>query len=123
MKKPTADQKDDLSGEHFEKRVALRLLPYLRLHSADVTLSALLVLVYAGITLYAPRLLGRIVDQAILPRDYNLLRRFVLLFVGLELIRVTCLFIQSYRLQRVGHHDLRDELFLGHAPHLFPRLP
>jgi ATP-binding cassette subfamily B multidrug efflux pump len=114
MKKPTADQKDDLSGEHFEKRVALRLLPYLRLHSADVTLSALLVLVYAGITLYAPRLLGRIVDQAILPRDYNLLRRFVLLFVGLELIRVTCLFIQSYRLQRVGQsvmQAIRRDLF------------
>lgn len=114
MKTPNAELKDDLSGEHFERRVALRLLPYLRPHAADVALSALLVFAYAGITLYAPRLLGRIVDQALLPHDYGLLRRLVLLFAGLELIRAFCLFTQSYRLQRVGQsvmQAIRRDLF------------
>jgi ATP-binding cassette subfamily B multidrug efflux pump len=114
MKKTSANLRDDLSGEHFERRVAIRLLPYLRPHALDVGLSALLVLAYAGITLYAPRLLGRIVDQALLPHDFDLLRQLVLLFAGLELIRVICLFTQSYRLQRVGQsvmQSIRRDLF------------
>ena len=79
-----------------------------------MALVSLLVLAYAGIALYTPRLLGRIVDQALLPKDYDLLRRLVLLYVGLELIRVACLFTQSYWLQTMGQdvmQAIRRDLF------------
>ncbi|MGZ3703325.1 MAG: ABC transporter ATP-binding protein [Bdellovibrionota bacterium] len=113
-KRKPLEQTDDLSGEGFERRVVLRLVPYLRPHAASVALSSLLVFTYAGIMLYTPRLLGRIVDQALIPHNYDLLRRLVLLYVGLELIRVCALFTQSYRLQKVGQNvmqAIRRDLF------------
>lgn len=111
-KKPEA--LDEISGRHFDRRVALRLLPYLGPQAVGISLAMLLIFLYAGIALYTPRLLGRIVDQALLPHNYPLLRRLVLLYVGLEGVRVTCYFTQSYWLQKMGQtvmQAIRRDLF------------
>jgi ATP-binding cassette subfamily B multidrug efflux pump len=108
------EQIDEISGKGFERRVAWRLLPYLRPHAAGFAGASILVAVYAGIAMYTPRLLGRIVDQALLPKNYDLLRRLVLLYVGLELVRITSYFIQNYRLQVMGQgvmQAIRRDLF------------
>jgi len=113
-KKDLAPQLDEISGKGFDDKVALRLLPYLRPHAWRITFALSMVCASAGIAIYSPLLLGRIVDQALLPRDYNLLRKLVLLFVGLELVRIACVYGQWYRLMGIGQivmRELRKDLF------------
>lgn len=105
---------DEISGRSFERRVALRLLPYLRPHALELGLASVLVLAYAGVSLYGPLLLGRIVDQALLPRDKTLLLQLVALYAGLEAVRLVCGYVQSYRLQKIGQEvmqAIRGDLF------------
>jgi ATP-binding cassette, subfamily B, multidrug efflux pump len=108
------DKIDDISGKGLDEKVALRLLPYLRPHSAQIALALSTVLVSAGIAIYSPLLLGKIVDQALLPRDYSLLKKLVAIFVGLEILRILCIYDQSYRLMKIGLNvmqQLRRDLF------------
>lgn len=112
--KTRADQKDDISGKAFEERVALRLLPYLRVHALPFSGAVFLVFFSAGIALYTPQLLGRIVDQALVPKNYQLLYQLVALYAGLEVVRIAFSFFQSYQLQRIGQnvmHEIRQDLF------------
>ncbi|MGE3261813.1 MAG: ABC transporter ATP-binding protein [Bacteriovoracia bacterium] len=105
---------DDISGKKLDDRVVFRLLPYLRPHLLRFTGAVLLVFFSAGIALYAPKLLGRIVDQALIPKDYSLLQKLALLFAGLELLRIASGFLQSYQLQSIGQsvmHQIRRDLF------------
>ncbi len=118
MKKIKCQQKnhqlDEISGKGFDEKVVLRLLPYLRPHAFKVGFALSLVILSSGIAIYAPMLLGRIVDQALLPRDHELLKKLVLLFVGLELARIACIFGQWYRLMSIGQsvmQKLRSDLF------------
>ncbi|MGZ3694057.1 MAG: ABC transporter ATP-binding protein [Bdellovibrionota bacterium] len=114
MKKSKAAELDDISGTSLDDQVVLRLLPYLHPHLVRFFSAVLLVFCSAGIALYAPKLLGRIVDQALIPKNTHLLHRLVALFVGLELIRITCSFVQSYQLQSIGQsvmHQIRGDLF------------
>ena len=108
------DDIDDISGRSLDNRVALRLLPYLRPFRFRFAAAISLVFVSAGVALYAPKLLGRIVDQALIPHDRELLLRLVLLFAGLEIVRVACVFTQSFQLQSIGQsvmHSIRRDLY------------
>jgi ATP-binding cassette subfamily B multidrug efflux pump len=105
---------DEISGKGFDDKVVLRLLPYLRPHLLKIALALSMVFFSAGIAIYTPRLLGRIVDQALLPRDYPLLQKLVLFYACLELLRVAFVFGQSYRLMGIGLNvmqQLRRDLF------------
>lgn len=113
-KKENKPAVDEISGRSFERRVALRLLPYLRPQALPLAFALAFVFGSAGVTIYAPRLLGRIVDHALLPRDNALLLRLVALFVGLELVRIVCVYGQMYRLMKIGQsvmRNLRRDLF------------
>lgn len=113
MKKHDTSQ-DEISGRQLDSKVVLRLLPYLRPHRAHFTVSLAMVFVSAGVAIYSPMLLGKIVDQALLPRDYALLKKLVLLFVSLEVLRIACIYGQSYRLMKIGlsvMKELRRDLF------------
>lgn len=105
---------DEISGKGFDERVVLRLAPYLRPHLRSVMFAVVMVFASAGVAIYGPRLLGKIVDQALLPRDNQLLLRLVGLFVALELVRIACIFGQTSLLMRVGlsvMRALRRDLF------------
>lgn len=105
---------DDLNGKPFDPRVAHRLLPYLRSNLVRLGFSLILVFVSAGIALYTPRLLGKIVDKALLPRDMSLLYELTLVYFGLEVLRLISVFVQSYQLQRIGQmvmQSIRKDLF------------
>lgn len=105
---------DEISGKAFDEKVARRLLPYLRPHLAAVFGCTLLVFISAGVALYTPKLLGLIVDKALVPRDLPLLYRLAALYAGLELLRLGSVFFQSYHLQRVGQRvmqAIRTDLF------------
>lgn len=112
--KKRPEQIDDISGKLFDERVALRLLPYLKPHALRFSGAVALVFVSAGIALYTPKLLGRIVDQALVPKRFELLYQLAALYAGLELFRIACAFAQSYQLQNIGQsvmHQIRHDLF------------
>lgn len=114
MKKRAAEDLDDISGKTFDRKVARRLLPYLRPHLLPVGIAIILVFVSAGVSLYTPKLLGIIVDKALVPRDMDLLYQLVLLYGGLEIIRLLSYFFQNYGLQKVGQsvmQSVRTDLF------------
>lgn len=105
---------DDISGKVFDEKVARRLLPYLRAHLAPLGFAMILVFISAGVALYTPKLLGQIVDRALIPRDLGLLYSLVLLYGGLELLRLIAIYLQSYGLQKVGQsvmQSIRTDLF------------
>jgi ATP-binding cassette subfamily B protein len=59
-------------------------------------LGVLLVLVGTGASLYEPRLFGRAIDLAVIPKDYALLERMALLYFGVVVLRVSGIIGQQY---------------------------
>lgn len=113
-KKHGASQLDEITGSYFDDKVARRLLPYLKPHLGALGLAVVLVFFGAGIALYTPKLLGQIVDKALLPRDTSLLYQLVLLYGVLELLRLSSVYLQSYGLQKIGQsvmQAIRTDLF------------
>lgn len=111
---PSTSQLDEISGKLLDDWVFLRLYPYLRRHSWGLLGCAALVFVSAAVALYTPKLLGQIVDKALLPRDQGLLLKLGLLYGALEILRLAAIFTQSYGLQRIGQrvmHRIREDLF------------
>lgn len=105
---------DEISGKGLDDHVFLRLQPYLRPHLFILSIYVALVFASAGIALYTPKLLGRMVDQALLPKNSTLLYQLCLLYGGLELLRLICIFTQNFGLQKIGQsvmQSLRNDLF------------
>ena len=114
MRKQETYSVDEISGKIFEKKVFLRILPYLRPYLWLFTACMFLVFFVAAISLYTPKLLGRFVDEALLPKNQTLLVIFCLLYVFLEIFRLISMLAQSYFLQRIGQnvmHGIRTDLF------------
>jgi ATP-binding cassette subfamily B multidrug efflux pump len=112
VKKP--DMLDEINGKPFDPKVAHRLLPYLRSNFIRLSFSLILVFVSAGVSLYTPQLLGKIVDKALIPRDLNLLYQFTIIYFSLEIFRLAAVYIQSYQLQKIGQsvmQSIRTDLF------------
>lgn len=112
---------DDISGKTFEKKVVLRLLPYLRNHGAIMAFCIFLVFLSAGVSLYAPKLLGKIIDDALLPKNQQLLFQLCALYGGLEILKLIAIFTQSFYLQTIGQRvmeNIRTDLF-----HKLVRMP
>jgi ATP-binding cassette, subfamily B, multidrug efflux pump len=107
-------QVDDISGSTLQRSVYTRLFPYLRPHLGIFIFCSFLVLSGTFISLFSPRLLGMIVDKALVPKNTGLLWRFTFLYLGLECVRLTFLFTQSYLLQKIGQdvmQSVRLDLF------------
>jgi len=105
---------DDISGKVFDEKVARRMLPYLRPHLIPISGAMILVFISAGVSLYTPKLLGQIVDRALIPRNMDLLFWLVGLYGGLEILRLLAIYFQSYGLQRLGQtvmQSIRTDLF------------
>ncbi len=120
MAKKHDDTIDEISGKIFDQKVFLRMLPYLRPYLGLFLFCMLLVFMASGIALYAPRLLGRVVDEALLPKNNILLLRLCTLYVGMELLRLCSNFTQSYFLQKIGQrvmHAIRSDL-MGRLLHM-----
>lgn len=113
-KRPVEQELDEITGKAINGKVNRRLFGYLGPFRWTMIVAMGFMFTNVGINLYAPRLLGRIVDGALIPRDHQLLLLLVGLFVGLELLGLSAKFISSYMLQKVGQevlHALRQDLF------------
>ena len=105
---------DEVTREPKETQVFRRLLPYIRPHLGGLGLVALLLVYSVGVALYAPRLLGRIVEQALIPHDRALLLQLCGIFVTIELGWMVAKILESYFLQKIGQQvmqSVRMDLF------------
>lgn len=59
-------------------------------------------------TVAGPRLLGYVIDEAVMPKDAALLGRLVLVYFALELIRAAATGLHSYYFQVLGQELLQD---------------
>jgi ATP-binding cassette subfamily B protein len=91
-----------------------RLWGYLRQQRRGLIISALLVIVSTGLQLTGPYLMGRAIDDYIIPGDMSGLLRIVLLMLGLFLLASLFTWLQAVIMvgvaQRTVHH-LRTDLF------------
>ena len=117
MKPIKGHEIDDISGSLLEDSVAWRLLPYLKPHLTKLFFYIGLVFCSVGVAMFAPKLLGLIVDKALVPKNMPLLYRFVALYVGLELFRLAAFYFQHLGFQTLGQsvmqairHDLYARL-------------
>ena len=111
---PKKREIDEITGKAIEAKVFRRLLPYLRPHLLGVFTAIGVLLITVGIALYTPRLLGQIVDEALVPRNRELLIRLAMIFVGLELLWTAAKVFEGYLLQSIGQdvmQKLRMDLF------------
>ncbi len=107
------NERDDISGAQFEDRVAARLLPYLRPQLGRFCIAVSLVFLSSGVALFEPKLLGMMVDKALVPGDRNRLWWLGALFVALSAVRLWAYFQQNFQLQTVGQrvmHSIRADL-------------
>jgi ATP-binding cassette, subfamily B, multidrug efflux pump len=107
---------DEISGQRFEDKVLRQLWPLLKPHKSRVLVAMVLVFISAGVALAGPKILGWIVDKALLPKDFKILYQLMGLYAFLELARLCAIWGQSVILQRVGQEvmqTIRGRLF-GH---------
>lgn len=105
---------DELTGETVNSSVVHYLFPYMKPYKKILLISLGLVAIAVGARLAAPRLLGYVVDNALIPKDYELLIQLVILFGVIKLAQHVSQLGQSYFLTIIGQkvmHTLRGDLF------------
>ena len=105
---------EEVVGRAFDRRLARRLLAYVRPY-AGLVVGALTVLMVEGVLQLAPPLLTRhVIDVAIPAGDAAGIRHAALLLVGALLLQVSCGYLETLLTGILGQrvmHDLRRELF------------
>ena len=105
---------EEVVGRAFDRRLARRLLAYVRPY-AGLVVGALTVLMVEGVLQLAPPLLTRhVIDVAIPAGDAAGIRQAALLLVGALLLQVSCGYLETLLTGILGQrvmHDLRRELF------------
>ena len=96
------------------KATLRRLWGYLRQQRRGLVVSALLVVVSTSMQLAGPYLMGRAIDDAIIPGDMGLLLRIVLLMFTLYLVASVLMWLQAVIMAGVAQrtvHQIRRDLF------------
>lgn len=91
-----------------------RLWGYLSRQRSRLTLAAILVILSTGVTVAAPWLLGKAIDDAITPGDMGRLREIVMLLLGLYAIQALLQWAVGWIMVQLAQQTvltLRDELF------------
>lgn len=105
---------DEITGGRLETRSASRLFVYLRPFKLRASFAVGLLLCSVGVAIYAPRLLGRIVEDALVAKNQALLWQLIGIYLGLEIFSLVAKFCSSTMLQGLGQdvlHQLRQNLF------------
>lgn len=100
-------------GKAYDKRLLLRLWPFLKPHRSYVVISLAVLIAITLLGLLRPLVMGDLVRQADLKNASNLFRDGFLL-VGLLLVGQALTFAQSYSMQLAGARtmgDLREHIF------------
>jgi len=113
-------EEEDAIGKVYDRRLAARLLSYLRPYRPQVAISVFLMLVIAGLELIPTLLLGYAIDEQIDQGRTNRLGVVTIAFLATLLAGFALRFVQMYVTWWVGQRfmvDLRMQLF-SHIQHL-----
>lgn len=110
-------------------RSFLRLITLMLKHPKPLTLGFLMIFSGTTALLLEPRLIGLAIDQAIVPRNWEILRRIVIVYFFVVVIRAGSTIQQGYYFETLGQRvtqDLRMDLFshLNRMPvSIFQKVP
>lgn len=111
-------------GNHFRSKQTLTRLLSVILQFKEVSAIGLFMILLSTLAaLLEPRVMGWIIDDALLPKDWNKLHQMGVCYVIVLVVRVLSLMIQSYCFELLGQRvtqDLREKLF-GHIQRLSMR--
>ena len=113
-------EEEDAIGKVYDRRLAARLLSYLRPYRPQVAISVFLMLVIAGLELIPTLLLGYAIDEQIDQGRTDRLGVVTIAFLATLLAGFALRFVQMYVTWWVGQRfmvDLRMQLF-SHIQHL-----
>ena len=105
---------EEAIGKTYDFQVARRLLRYLKPYLRLLLPALLLTFAVNLLGTLQPKFTEYAIDWYILPRDASGLEFLVLLFVGVQLLRLVCAYFQALLLNTVGQFvmfDMRRELY------------
>ncbi len=109
------EQLEEAEQRPFNREYFMRMLRYLRNYKREVALTGLGILLAAGVPLFEPYLIGKIVDDGIIPGDILVVQRIALILVVLHLLNWVGRRTSSWTAAIIGQgvlYDLREDLFL-----------
>lgn len=113
-------EEEDAVGKVYDRRIAGRLLSYMKPYRWQVAVSVVLMLIVAGLELVPTLLVRYAIDEQLTQGETDQLGLIALLFLGTLIAGFVLRFVQMYVIWWVGQHfmvDLRMQLFT-HIQHL-----
>ncbi len=110
----TYEELEEAEQRPFNKEYFFRMLGYLGRYRREITLIGLAIIASAGVPLFEPYLLGRVVDDGIVAKDLTVVRQLALLLMGLHLLSWVGNRTRTWLSAVIGQgvlFDLRDDLF------------
>lgn len=98
----------------FDKQLFLRMLGYLRKYPRAAALTALGILLAAGVPLFEPYLIGRVVDDGIVAKNVTAVINISIVLVILQVVSWFGRRLQNWQAAIIGQgvlYDLREDLF------------
>lgn len=110
----TYEELEEAEQRPFNKQYFMRMLSYLGRYRRESVLIGLAIIASAGVPLFEPYLLGRIVDEGIVAGNFSVVQRLALLIMGLHLLGWVGNRTRTWLSAVIGQgvlFDLRDDLF------------
>jgi ATP-binding cassette subfamily B protein len=108
------EELEEAEQRPFNKQYFLRMLGYLRGYKRQATLTALGILLAAGVPLFEPYLLGKVVDEGIVPGDMTAVMRIALMLTVLHILGWIGGRTRTWTASVIGQgvlFDLRQDLY------------
>jgi len=109
------EELEEAEQRPFNRGFFLRMLGYMRAYKRQIALTALGILLAAGVPLFEPYLLGKIVDEGIIPGDVGVVQRIALLLTILHVLGWIGGRTRTWTASIIGQgvlFDLRQDLYL-----------
>lgn len=109
------EELEDAEQRPFNKEFFIRMLGYLRNYKREVVVTALGILLASGVPLFEPYLLGKVVDDGIVPGDITAVGHIAILIVILHLCGWIGGRTRTWTAAIIGQgvlFDLRQDLYL-----------
>ena len=110
----TYEQLEEAEERPFNKTLFFRMLSYLGRYQRETALVGLGIVLAAGVPLFEPYLLGQVVDQGIIGKDVDAIKRLALILMTLHLVGWVGGRTRVWMSAVIGQgvlFDLRDDLF------------
>ena len=112
MPKPYYD--DEILGNAFDARLAKKALAFVRPYTKQVLVALFAMLATSGLNLVPPRLIGKAVDDGMIPGNMHVLLIIAAIYCGVYIIRWPCQYVQTLAMSVLGQkviYDMRHTVF------------